>query len=222
MKREQFAELIDWGTFFGLWLRRPLEIAAVLPSGPFLADAVGRALDLTRPGHVLELGAGTGSITAGLLRAGCPAERLVAIERHPPLAERLRRRFPAAMIIEGDARDLSSLLAARGVNRLACVASSLPITWFAPDAQRSVVEQCFTLMRPGGRLLQVTNAMRSPLPQSALGIEGLEIDRIWLNFLPSQIWSYAHASRSRSDTSATRGSGPLPAEGAGNPAAARA
>jgi phosphatidylethanolamine/phosphatidyl-N-methylethanolamine N-methyltransferase len=59
-----------------------------------VGDALGRMLDLHRPGAVLELGAGTGSLTRGLLRAGCPPERLIVLEREPPLAALLRRDFP--------------------------------------------------------------------------------------------------------------------------------
>ena len=52
--------------FFGLWLQKPLRIAAANPSGPRFADALARCVALDRPGAVLELGAGTGSITRGL------------------------------------------------------------------------------------------------------------------------------------------------------------
>jgi phospholipid N-methyltransferase len=52
-----------------LWLQKPLRIAAANPSGVRLADAVARCIDLARPGPVLELGAGTGSLTPGLVRA---------------------------------------------------------------------------------------------------------------------------------------------------------
>ena len=77
--------------FFGLWLQKPLHIAAANPSGPRLADAFARCVELGRPGAVLELGAGTGSLTRGLVRAGCPPNRIIAIEREPSLAAMLRR-----------------------------------------------------------------------------------------------------------------------------------
>ena len=51
------------GVFFALWVQKPLRIAAANPSGVRLADAMATQVDLTRPGPVLELGAGTGSLT---------------------------------------------------------------------------------------------------------------------------------------------------------------
>src|ERR1700757_778528 len=121
----------DGTIFFALWLQKPLRIAAANPSGPHLADALARLVDLRRPGPVLELGAGTGSLTRGLLCAGCPAERLIALEREPALAATLRRAFPGISTIGGDATALADHLARRRVGRLCAVVSSLPIKWFS-------------------------------------------------------------------------------------------
>src|SRR6266478_6075489 len=81
----------DANVFFALWLQKPLRIAAANPSGARLADAVARCIDLKRPGPVLELGAGTGSLTQGLVRAGCPPERIIALESEPALVAVRRR-----------------------------------------------------------------------------------------------------------------------------------
>lgn len=183
----------DWAIFFGTWLKKPLEIAAANPSGKLLARAVGRQLDLGRPGHVLELGAGTGGLTRGLLESGCPPERLVLIEREPELAAVLRRRFRGVLVLEGDAAELSTLLAEARIFRLSTVVSSLPIKWFPREVQAAIVEQSFRLLGEGGRVLQITNALASPLPMAALGLEGEEVARIWLNVLPAQLWSYRTA-----------------------------
>src|SRR5262245_28260311 len=80
------------------------------PSGARLADAVARRIDLARPGAVLELGAGTGSLTRGLIRAGCPPGRIIALEREPRFAAALRRQFPALTVIEGDATRIGDYL----------------------------------------------------------------------------------------------------------------
>jgi len=185
----------DASVFFGLWLQKPLRIAAVNPSGARLADTIARCIDLARPGPILELGAGTGSLTRGIIRAGCPPERIIALEREPPLVAVLRRQFPAMTVIEGDATRIGEHLAGR-VERLAAVVSSLPIKWFPPEEQYAVVRPCLDFLGPGGRFLQVTNAFRSPLAIDRLGIAGREIARVWLNLLPTQIWSYSDRSES--------------------------
>jgi 23S rRNA (adenine-N6)-dimethyltransferase len=52
---------------------------------------------------VLDLGAGTGRLTAELARA---ARRVVAVEVDPRLAERLRGRWPNVEVVEADAREV--------------------------------------------------------------------------------------------------------------------
>jgi len=180
----------DASVFFALWLQKPLRIAAANPSGARLADVVARCIDLARPGPVLELGAGTGSLTQGLVRAGCPPERIIALEREPALVAVLRREFPTMTVIAGDATRIGEQLAG-GVGRLAAVVSSLPIKWFPVAAQYAVVRPCLDLLGPGGCFIQLTNAFCSPLPIDRLGIAGREVARVWGNLLPAQIWAYS-------------------------------
>jgi phosphatidylethanolamine/phosphatidyl-N-methylethanolamine N-methyltransferase len=183
----------DAGVFFALWLQKPLCIAATNPSGARLADAVARCIDLARPGPILELGAGTGSLTQGLVRAGCPPERIIALEREPALVAMLRCEFPVLAVIEGDATRIGEYLAS-SVERLAAVVSSLPIKWFPVEAQNAVVRPCLDLLGPGGHFLQLTNAFTSPLAIDRLGIAGREVGRVWRNLLPAQIWAYSERS----------------------------
>ena len=182
----------DFAVFFGLWLQRPLHIAAPKPSGWRLADLIAKSVDLSRPGPVLELGAGTGSLTRGLLRAGCPPDRIVALEREAALAAVLRRELPAVTVIEGDATRIDEYLCGRA-GRLCAVVSSLPIKWFSIEEQRAVVLPCIERLGPGGLFLQMTNAFSSPLKAGQLGIAGQEVGRIWRNFLPAQVWAYSDA-----------------------------
>lgn len=181
----------DAALFFGLWLQRPLQIAAITPSSARLATAMARLVDLARPGPVLELGAGTGSLTRGLLRAGCPAGRVIALEREPALAATLRRSFPGIATIAGDATALADHLARRGIGPLCAVVSSLPIKWFSLAAQRAVVEPCLCRLGPDGRFLQLTNAFSSPIAIGPLGLCGTRVAHVWRNLPPAQIWAYS-------------------------------
>jgi phosphatidylethanolamine/phosphatidyl-N-methylethanolamine N-methyltransferase len=113
--------------FFRHWLRHPLEIGAFLPSSAAVGRAMAKAVAFDRLGMILELGGGTGAVTASLLEAGCSPERLIVVEREAALAAMLRRRFERLQIVEADACTIDSVLAERGVTKLAAVVSSLPI-----------------------------------------------------------------------------------------------
>jgi phosphatidylethanolamine/phosphatidyl-N-methylethanolamine N-methyltransferase len=199
----------DASVFFTLWLQKPLCIAAVNPSGAHLAAAIAAQVDLARPGLVLELGAGTGSLTRppgytrdgpsllspGVIRAGCPPGRIIALEREPALARILRRNLPGVMVIEDDAVRIRRHPAMRA-QQLSTVVSSLPIRWFSPTEQAAVVRPCLERLGPAGRFVQITNGLRSPLLMEELGVIGCEVARVWFNLLPARVWCYWDRTRS--------------------------
>jgi phosphatidylethanolamine/phosphatidyl-N-methylethanolamine N-methyltransferase len=173
-----------------LWLRAPLTIATWGPSSPAMARAFARHVDPDAADPVLELGAGTGPVTRAILDRGLPPERLILVEKMPELCALLRRRFPGATVIEGDAAGLGPALAALGIERLSLVISTLPIVWFPATAQRAIVDACFARMGRDGRFLQMTNQIASPLPRRRLGLAGAAFATVWRDVLPTSAWAY--------------------------------
>ena len=69
----------DRRRFLLAWLRAPLRIASITPSGPRLAGLMTKEISaLTGP--VLELGPGTGVFTAALLKRGIAERDLTLVE----------------------------------------------------------------------------------------------------------------------------------------------
>src|SRR5262249_31269237 len=147
-------------------------------------------MDTVWPGQFLELGAGTGTITRGLVAAGWSRERIIACERESQLLHVLRREIPGMTPLLADATDLEAELQRLEVDRLAAVVSSLPIKWFSLAAQRAVLRPCLARLGRDRPFLQLTNAFGPPLPYRRLGIEGREAARVWRNVPPAQIWAY--------------------------------
>src|SRR3954447_19321543 len=136
------AEPAGTALFLKRWLRRPLAMGAVVPSGRLLAEALALTAVAEmkgREGHIIELGAGTGEVTKALLAAGIAPERLVLVERDPEFAPFLRRHFTAPPIVEGDAPRLPRLLADHGIAPIAAVVSSLPLLSLPADVVNGIV-----------------------------------------------------------------------------------
>ncbi|HTS93996.1 MAG TPA: methyltransferase domain-containing protein [Stellaceae bacterium] len=180
----------EWPLLLRRWLRHPLSVGELAPTSRWVAQAVAARLELRRPGAVVELGAGTGSLTRGLLAAGCPPNRLVAIELDPEFAALLRRRFPGIAVIAGDAGRLAELLATVGIARAATVVSSLPIRWFPREVQTAILQGSLDLLGPGGSFHQLTNMRSSPLRWIPPGVKAEPVCWIARNFLPIKIWRY--------------------------------
>lgn len=183
----------DSQMFFRQWLRRPLRIGAVAPSSRDLAEAMARLVPNPPQGPVIELGGGTGPVTAALLDAGIPPEQLYVIEREPQLHRHLVRRFPRAHVLCGDAAALTSLLHPLGVRDAAAVVSSLPLLSMKRGVQRAILAESFAMLAPGAPLIQFTYGLFSPVPRRAFGVEGHPESVVLSNLPPARVWVYRKA-----------------------------
>lgn len=193
------SRLADGGRLWGAWLRAPRHVGALMPSGMRLAQAMAREVPAGE-GLVIELGGGTGSITAGLLCAGIRPDELVVVERDPLLARRLRRRFPQCRVLCGDACRLPQLLAAHGVRgAVKAVVSSLPLLSMAPPNRARLMRGVGKVLRRQGAMVQYTYGMRCPVPERTLlrgNVRAQRIARVWRNVPPASIWRFEPADGS--------------------------
>jgi phospholipid N-methyltransferase len=147
----------DWLLFFSKFLRHGKEIASFVPSSEYLARAVVHGIDWGQCSTVVELGAGTGPITAELLRHAPPACRALVIERDLDFCARLRERFPAADVACADAAELERLLDERGLERVDHFLCGLPLPSFTPPARDHVLAMVRRRLTPEGTFRQLTH-----------------------------------------------------------------
>ena len=183
--------------FFLQWLRAPGRMGAVVPSSRRLAEAMARQIPPEArhdSAPVVELGGGTGSITRGILESGVPPHRLIVLERDPGLAELLVKRFRGITVLCGDAQDLQTLLADRGISRVAAVISGLPLLLFPEEARRQVVDACFAVLPPGRPLVQFTYGFNAPLPPHEHHLHARRVARVFRNVPPAFVWTFRKAN----------------------------
>ncbi len=183
-------ETSDELIFLREWLRKPFFTAAMLPSGKTLSLAMAAAVDPAVPGVFVELGAGTGSITAALVERGVLPERLILIEFLPVFCDVLRRRYPTAHVIVGDAFDAPSLLRSLNIEPLAGIVSSLPLYSRKPEHRQRLMQELLQFGPPGIPFVQATNFAPSPIPFNPALIKGSRSRRIWTNSFPALVWTY--------------------------------
>jgi len=181
--REQVAERSH---FFRQWIRAPLVTASIVPSSRMLATAMTRSL---HPGAapVIELGPGTGIITRHILARGVPENQLVLVECNPYFAMRLRARFPKARIIEDFAEHLAGT-AFDSAPR--AVISSLPLMSMPNDRVEAILAAVFSVLEPGGIMIQFTYAPRCPVNRDIrrrLGLASRLQEVVWRNVPPAGI-----------------------------------
>ncbi len=167
-------------------LRAPHHVGAVCPSSKSLGLAMAEAINLTDDRLVIELGAGTGSITQALLQQGVPANRLIVLERSEALVRRLRQRFPTLTIIQGDAADLPTLLRDQ-CQDIGNVVSSLPLRSLKPVAADAIIAGILDTLADGGRLIQFTYDLRRPSVPEHFGLRRVTTRRVWANLPPARV-----------------------------------
>lgn len=179
--------------FFRRWIANPLKVGALLPSAPALARLVARNVEIGPDDAVIEVGAGTGSITKALVSAGIPRDRLFVIEIDADMCTYLRKQFPQVQIIHGDAGRLSDIVPGRWHGKVSTVVSGIPMITLPLEAQQRLIRSWFGITKPGGQMLQYTYSLISPIPEAKLGLSVRRCGMAFLNVPPASVFSYRKA-----------------------------
>lgn len=149
----------DFTLFLKKFIRHGTAIASLAPSSRKLSLATVANIDWANTHTLLELGAGTGPITAVIAEKARPECRIMALERDPDFVDRMKVRFanvPNVEVIQGDVRNLPEILAERGLESVDAVVSGLPIPSFPPELQEALFENVRKVLKPGGPFSQIT------------------------------------------------------------------
>ncbi|MDR0457702.1 MAG: phospholipid methyltransferase [Burkholderiaceae bacterium] len=178
----------------------PGQVGAICASSPRLAARMAAWVDPSAPGLVVELGGGTGVITAALLARGVPRERLVVVECSPVLAAHLARRFPGVQVLEGDAAHLGQWRrdgrlprdASGQPQAIRAIVSGLPLLSIPHPARARIVQAGAAALAEGGRLIQFTYTLRGRSPWQAAGLTLRHSERVLANLPPARIDMLSH------------------------------
>lgn len=150
------ARLTEYRTFFSSAFRHPREVGAATPTTAAVAATAAQVVPTTGEPVVVELGPGTGSLSAGI-RDRLPAgARHIGIELVGSMVEHLRERAPWMELVHGDAGELVSLLQERGIEQVDAVISSIPWTLLEDSEQDRILRQVARALVPHGAFTALT------------------------------------------------------------------
>jgi phospholipid N-methyltransferase len=183
----------DFRQFLRSWVQDPLAIGAVAPSSPKLARLMVAGI---HPGaRVMELGAGTGTVTQAILERGVAASDLYLVERDERFARLLERRFSGATLLQADATALGE--AAAGLRgSIDFIVSGLPLVLFSSARKRRLLVQAFDLLNATGVYHQFTYggfcSIRRGILKS-LGLEASLLGIVPINVPPAFVYRIGRA-----------------------------
>jgi phosphatidylethanolamine/phosphatidyl-N-methylethanolamine N-methyltransferase len=139
---------------------------------------------------ILELGPGTGVVTAAMIERGIAPERIVAVEFNPTFCNLLVERFAGVSVVRGDAYDLAATLPPGRSGPFSTVISSLPLLTRPPEVRRALVEQALERTASGGQLIQFSYSVLPPAKPVAGRCTVRRSKWVMMNLPPAQIWVY--------------------------------
>jgi len=152
----------DYRVFLKEFRRTFQSTGAVMPSGARLSRALahfvreGQAANGSGGRRILEVGPGTGAVTAHIVKALRPGDRLDLVERNEEFVSRLRERLQRDPSLTPHAERITLLHA--GVEELSeaapydVIVSGLPLNNFPVSLVEMLVDKLRRLVAPGGTL----------------------------------------------------------------------
>lgn len=178
------------------FLRHPSQTGALMPSSPYLSEAMVEWLDLRSARAVLEYGPGTGPFTPHILKRLAGDCRFLAIERNAALADAFRSRLPEVKLIQDSVENVRSICDDAGISSVDCIVCGLPWAAFPEDLQKRVLDSMMTVLRPGGQFVTFAYLHGLPLPAGRRFASRLpeyfkevrKSQTVWLNLPPALVY----------------------------------
>jgi phospholipid N-methyltransferase len=135
---------------FGRFLRNPRTVGAIAPSSRILARRMLRGVDLSGPVKIVELGSGTGSFTAEIVRRLGSSARFLAIELEPAFVTEVKARWPAIECVCASAETLDQLVRDRNLAPIDYIVSGLPFASLPAGMTAAILSGIRNTLRSGG------------------------------------------------------------------------
>ena len=151
--------------FFKRFLKRPLQIASIMPSSQALVERVASKIDFERARVIAEYGPGEGVHSRSLAQRMRPDAQLLLFELDPAFSRDLSRQFiddPRVSVINANAGTIGIELARRRIAHCDYIISGIPFSILEIEKKRDLLRQTHDALAPGGAFIiyQVTNELR--------------------------------------------------------------
>ena len=151
--------------FFKRFLKRPFQIASIVPSSRAMVERVASKMDFTRPRVIAEYGPGEGVHSREIARRMTPDSHLLLFELDPAFARDLERQFaddPRVHVIHGDAASLPFELKRYGIASCDYILSGIPFSILKIEKKRALLRKTYDALAPNGIFIiyQVTNELK--------------------------------------------------------------
>ncbi len=180
--------------FLKAWFKKPQMVGSVWPTGAPMARRMASVIDVKSGLPVLEIGPGTGTITKAILETGIAPGKVFTVEYSQEFVDRLRIKYPAINIVQGDAFDLNQTLAGKNQTKFDCAISALPLLNFPLETRIAFIEDVLARIPAGRPLIQFSYGHKAPVAAKSGSFTLERYDFVLRNIPPAQLWIYRRAT----------------------------
>jgi phospholipid N-methyltransferase len=182
--------------FLKRFLKRPFQIASIVPSSKALVERVADKMDFSRRRVIAEYGPGEGVHSREIARRMSDDSHLLVFELDAAFARDLERQFaddPRVHVVHGDAASLPEELERLGFDKCDYILSGIPFSILKIDKKRALLQKTHDALAPGGSFIiyQVTNELK----QHATLFDHAESEYFLQNIPPMFITVFKKARR---------------------------
>jgi len=141
--------------FFKRFLKRPLQIASIVPSSKVLVERVANKIDFDGARIIAEYGPGEGAHSRELAQRMRPDAQLLLFELDPAFSRDLKRQFAndqRVHVINANAATIGGELVRRGIAQCDYIVSGIPSVSSRSTKNVICCAKLMTLSRPGAHL----------------------------------------------------------------------
>ena len=176
--------------FLKVWLKNPASVGAVKPTSRIMARHMVDLLPKDSALPVLELGPGTGVITAEILNSGISPQNLVSVEYSSDFYQYMREKYPDISVIHGNAMDLTRTLSDCPHQKFAGIISGIPLLNLPVEDRQLIVFEALKRVEGAGPFIQFSYGLKPPVTSIPGKFTVEKSERIFRNLPPACIWIY--------------------------------
>ena len=105
----------------------------------------------------------------------------------------LRKAFPGARIIDGDAFQIARIVNELSPGPLNAIVSGLPLLNWPHHQRLGLIQESLSILPKGQPFVQFSYGATAPVSVSGTGITVEKACRVWLNVPPAAVWIYRAA-----------------------------
>jgi phospholipid N-methyltransferase len=171
------------------FLKYPDMVGWMLPSSPFVVDAVLKQVDWANARLIVEYGPGVGTFTTRVLERMRPDATLIALEINPDFCRFLSDSVNDARLrlVQESATEVQAVLHRLGYERADCVISGIPFKTLPHALRGTIVRNTHSALRPEGSFL-VYQLSSVVLPYLQQVFKKVSRDSSLLSFLPARMF----------------------------------